>query len=75
MTMYYIHDCYNTHTMAISEELAQRIINNPDWYVNQCGQDYDAESPNGKLFCIMVRNRIVKTEISDFDWTEYTTWM
>jgi len=75
MTMYYIHDCHNTHTMAISEELAQRIINNPDWYVNQCGQDYDAESPNGKLFCIMVRNRIVKTEISDFDWTEYTTWM
>lgn len=75
MTMYYIHDCHNTHTMAISEELAQRIINNPDWFVNQCGQDYDAESPNGKLFCIMVRNRIVKTEISDFDWTEYTTWM
>lgn len=75
MKNYYIHNCHNTHTMAISEELAQRIINNPNWFVNQCGQDYDAESPNGKLFCIMIRDRVVKTETSDFDWTVYPTWM
>lgn len=71
---FYIHDCTNGHTMEISEKLTERIINNPDWFVNQCGQDYDAESPNGKLFCIMVRNRIVKFEVNDFDWTERSTW-
>lgn len=75
MKNYYIHDCHNTHTMAISAELAQRIINNPNWFVNQCGQDYDAESPNGKLFCIMVRDRAVRFEVNEFDWTEYPTWM
>lgn len=75
MKKFYIHDCINGHTMEITEELTERIINNPDWFVNQCGQDYDAEAPTGKLFCIIVRNRVVKFEINEFDWTEYTTWM
>lgn len=75
MKNYYIHNCHNAHTMAITKELANRIINSSAWYVNQCGQDYDAESPDGKLYCIMVREAPTDFGGQGFDWTEYPTWM
>lgn len=75
MKKFYAHNCHNGHTMEITEGLANRIINSSAWYVNQCGQDYDAEAPTGKLFCIMVRDRVVRFEVNEFDWTEYPTWM
>lgn len=72
---YYIHNCENTHTMEVNAELVKRIIESPAWFVNQCGRDYDAESPDGKLFCIMVREKAVSFGTNGFDWTEHTTWM
>lgn len=75
MKSYYIHNCENAHTMEITRELAERIMNNPAWYVNQCGPDYDAESPDGKLFCIMVREAPTDFGGQGFDWANYPTWM
>ena len=75
MKKFYAHNCHNGHTMEIAEGLANRIINSSAWFVNQCGQDYDAESPNGTLFCIMVREAPTDFGGQGFDWTEYSTWM